>query len=71
MAITLKNLQSKMNDVNKLKKEVTAQIDDYKINNQNSVYYLKPNSLEIALLDLKKRSFTKQQLIWPADVTNG
>ena len=42
-------------------------IDTYKINNQNSVYYLKPASKELYLLDLKKRAFTQEMLTMPAD----
>ena len=42
-------------------------IDTYKINNQNSVYYLQPGSKELYLLDLKKRAFSLETLHWPSD----
>lgn len=65
VAITLKNLQEKMEIENKQDKGTTVQanrIDTYKINNQNSVYYIKPGGKEVYLLDLKKRAFTKEEL---------
>lgn len=65
VAITLKNLQEKMEIENKQDKSTTVQanrIDTYKINNQNSVYYIKPGGKEVYLLDLKKRAFTKEEL---------
>jgi len=35
-------------------------ISDFKIQNQNSVYYLKPTTQDLYLLDLTKRAFLKQ-----------
>lgn len=56
----IKSTTSAANSLNRM-------IDDYKISNQNSVYYLQPNTNEMYLLDLKKRSFVKEQLKWSPD----
>ena len=32
--------------------------------NQNSIYYLKPNSAEIFLLDFRIKGFAQEQLRW-------
>lgn len=34
----------------------------YKHENQNSIYYVKPNSAEVYFLDFKKKGFVKEQL---------
>jgi hypothetical protein len=63
VAITLKKLQERSG-----KQEdrggKTNSIETYKINNQNSVYYLKPGTDEMYLLDLKQRSFVLETLEW-------
>jgi len=36
----------------------------YRHENQNSIYYLKPNSNDIFVLDFSHRGFVKEQLKW-------
>mgnify|MGYP001280771937 CR=1 FL=1 len=36
----------------------------YRHENQNSIYYLRPNSTDIFFLDFKLKGFVKEQLKW-------
>ena len=36
----------------------------YRHENQNSIYYIKPNASEIFFLDFKLKGFCKEQLKW-------
>ena len=38
--------------------------DRYRHENQNSIYYLRPNSTDIYFLDFKLKGFVKEQLRW-------
>lgn len=36
----------------------------YRHENQNSIYYLRPNSLDIYFLDFRQQGFVKEQMRW-------
>ena len=68
MAITaMRKMDGQIKSTTSAANSLNRMIDDYKISNQNSVYYLQPNTNEMYLLDLKKRSFVKEQLKWSPD----
>ena len=45
-------------------KATTNMITDFRIQNQNSVYYLKPGTQDTYILDLKQKAFSRQPLFW-------